>query len=100
MLEFRRGIFQSGAGERGEAKFMGTINFKGDPPYALLVAQDAGASAVGEIVEVTLHVVVPGKRPSPAPIRFQMTFEAAQNLQSQLIPAIRTAAVRAGQKAP
>jgi hypothetical protein len=74
---------------------MGTINFKGDPPYELPIAQDAGASAVDEIVEVTLHVIVPGKRSSPAPIRVQMTIGAAANLKSQLEPAIRLAEIRA-----
>jgi hypothetical protein len=76
---------------------MNPVKFEGDPPYTLPVAQDAGANAAGEIVEVTLRVIVPGKLPSPAPIRVQMTVDVARNLQSQLIPAIRMAEVRARQ---
>jgi hypothetical protein len=68
--------------------------FEGDPPYTLPPAQDASARAEGETVEVTLRVVVPGKLPSPAPIRVQMTADVARNLHAQLQPAIIMAEVR------
>jgi hypothetical protein len=73
---------------------MGEIKYEGDPPYSLPVAQSASASAVDETVELTLRVIVPGKFPSPAPIRVQMTIDAARDLQAQMIPAIRMAEVR------
>jgi hypothetical protein len=74
---------------------MGDITFGGDPPYALPVAQSTSASAEGEIVEVVLRVSVPGKLPSPAPIRIQMTTEVARTLHAQLQPAIIVAEARA-----
>lgn len=74
---------------------MGIIKFEGDPPYALPVAQGASANAEGEAVALTLRVIGPGKRPSLVPIRVQMTFEVAQNLLAQLVPAMRMAGLRA-----
>jgi hypothetical protein len=74
---------------------MGAIRFEGDPPYALPVAQEASANPEGEGVALTLRVIVPGKPPSLVPIRVQMTFEVAQHLLAQLVPAMRMAEQRA-----
>jgi hypothetical protein len=74
---------------------MGTIQFQGDPPYDLPVAQTAEAQAVGETAELILRVIVPGKLPSPAPIRVQMTAAVARGLSNQLQAVATTAEMRA-----
>jgi hypothetical protein len=71
------------------------IIFEGDPPYDLPIAQSAEARSVDETVELTLRVSVPGKRPSPAPIRVQMTAEVARALSAQLQPAATMAELQA-----
>lgn len=74
---------------------MGEISFIGDPPYGLPPAQSAEARAVDETVELTLRVSVPGKLPSPAPIRVQMTAEVARALSGQMGAAATAAEMRA-----
>ena len=71
------------------------VEFQGDPPYDLAPAQSAEAQAVDETVELTLRVIVPGKLPSPAPIRVQMTVAVAMALRTQLGSAVIEAEKRA-----
>jgi hypothetical protein len=71
------------------------IEFQGDPPYDLPPAQTAEAEAVDETVELTLRVIVPGKLPSPAPIRIQMTTAVAKALAGQMGAAVIAAEMRA-----
>jgi hypothetical protein len=63
---------------------MGEISFRGDPPYELPIAQGAEARAVDILIEVTLRISAPHKRPDPAPIRVRLPLEMAQSLRSQL----------------
>jgi hypothetical protein len=74
---------------------MGTVEFQGDPPYDLPVAQTAEALAEGENVELTLRVSLPGKLPSPAPIRVQMTAAVARAVGGQMGAAATAAEMRA-----
>lgn len=73
---------------------MGEITFEGEPPYALPIARRASVIAEGEAVALTLRIVVPGEQPLLVPIRVQMTFEVAQQLLAQLVPAMRMAELR------
>lgn len=74
---------------------MGTVEFLGDPPYDLRPAQTAEAQVEGETVLLTLRVSLPGKFPSPAPIRIAMTPDTARALSAQLQPAATAAEMRA-----
>ena len=70
------------------------IKFEGDPPYDLPIAQSAEARAEGINVELVLYVSVPGKLPSPAPVRVQMKPEIAWTLVTQMQPCATAAEMR------
>ena len=48
------------------------------------LSQSASASSSGEIVCVTLRVVLPGHGPRPVPVRAPMSWKLAQELADQL----------------
>lgn len=77
---------------------MGNVRFEGDPPYDLPPSQTAEVQAVGETVELTLHIIVPGKLLSPAPIRVQMTATVARGLAGQMTAAATAAEMRARER--
>ena len=66
---------------------MGEVSFPGEPPFHLPTVQGASATALGEIVEVTLRVVVPGREPTPQAVRVAMTWKTAHKLLDDLLPA-------------
>ena len=70
------------------------IKFEGDPPYDLPLAQSAEARAEGITVELVLRVSIPGKQPSPAPVRVQMMPEVARTLATQMQPCATAAEMR------
>ena len=70
------------------------MHFAGDPPFDLPAAQSAEAPAVDESVELTLRVIVPGKVPSPAPVRVRMTAAVARHLAGQTAAAATNAEIK------
>src|SRR5439155_3047895 len=83
----------SSSGRSNKERSMGNIKFEGSPPYALPIAQYVTARAEGAVVEMTLEVITPGKKPSIVPIKVQMTLDSARSLRAQLQPAITRAEV-------
>jgi hypothetical protein len=71
------------------------IEFQGDPPFDLPVAQTAEARAEGEIVELILTVSVPAIQPMPVRVHVPMTWEKARALGVQLGPVSLAAEMRA-----
>lgn len=71
-----------------------SIVFDGDPPYDLPVAQAAEASAEGDTVLLTVRVILPGKLPSPAPVRVALPLSVAEALAAQIQPAVIAARAR------
>jgi hypothetical protein len=78
---------------------MGII-YKGQPPFALPIAQSAEARAVGETVELTVLVIAPEQGPIPFPVRVPLPLEVARGVASQMQPCIVTAEVNARRKRP
>lgn len=79
---------------------MSEVSFPGEPPFYLPAVQGASATALGEIVEVTLRVIAPGHGPGPQAVRTAMTWKVARQLLDQLGPAIlqaEMAAAKSGQ---
>lgn len=68
---------------------MGEITFTGEAPYDLLLAQAAGAQAVGTNVVVTLTVNAQNKLQPPVPVRFELTVAIAQSLALQIAVSLR-----------
>jgi hypothetical protein len=74
---------------------MGEVSFPGEPPFHLPTVQGASATALGEIVEVTLRVVAPGHGPVPQVVRAPITWKIARQLLDQLGPAVLQAEMTA-----
>jgi hypothetical protein len=66
---------------------MGEVSFPGEPPFHLPTAQGASATALGEIVELTLRVIAPGHGPEPQAVRAAMTWKVAAHLMDELAKA-------------
>jgi hypothetical protein len=71
---------------------MGLIHFEGDPPFDLPLVKNAEARAVGEVVELVLHVSLPNQ-PAPVAVCVKITAEGAMDLSRQLLPAATAAFV-------
>jgi hypothetical protein len=71
---------------------MGLINFEGDPPFDLPLVKNAEARAVGEVVELVLHLLLPNE-PEATLVCVKITADAAMRLSRQLLPAAATAFV-------
>ena len=63
---------------------MGTIEFKDEPPFQLMLREDATVIASGGNVEVTLPASVVGSRQQVVQIQVTMTIEQAEKLFHQI----------------
>lgn len=74
---------------------MGLICFEGDPPYELMLSTRAQAKSEGEIVRLTLPVLVPGPERQEREIQVLLRFGHARALGVEL----RDAAIEAKKRA-
>ncbi len=63
---------------------MGTVEFKGEPPFQLILQEGATVVASGGTVMVTLPVSSDGSPPSVVQIQVKMTIEHAEQLYHQI----------------
>jgi hypothetical protein len=70
---------------------MGTIEFKGEPPFDLTLQQRAIASFSGGSVMLTLPVHGGGSPPKAVEIQVTMSIESALHLHDQLPSAVEKA---------
>jgi hypothetical protein len=66
---------------------MTEVSFPGEPPFDLPPAQSASATALGEIVEVTLRVIAPGHGPELQSVRATLNWKVAAHLMDELAKA-------------
>jgi hypothetical protein len=78
------------AQEKG--KIMTPVEFEGDAPFALPVAQGAVAVERDGIVAMTLYLSVPGHGPMPVAVHVDMLRDTAAHLGDLLIQAAADAA--------
>ena len=71
-----------------------SINFEGEPPFHLGIAETASAHVLDTTVVVRVTVFAPEMRPQHVTVRFTVASDVAKVLAEQLLMAARMAETR------